>query len=410
MDAPLLSCSYCQATLPPAAVDREREIASCPACGRLNDVRSQLRAPAPVAHTAHAAHTVHAAYAVHAAQAPPQPRARPPVQLPPGMSMSFEGGGFFGLEAPGSPVTIRRRWLRGKHWILLLICAGFSAGLASLWQSQGVTGWTVVGTLFVLSWDYNVMTAFVNSTVIRADAAGVGVKHGPLPSLFGLGRRVAREQVKQLFAAKFGSLFAVKAQLVDGNEIDLVRPLVSAEQALFVEQQLEKSLGITDFAVDGELGSASPPSIDGKPVAGAGSGTALGCLIPVLIGGAIALFFFMASSEVSGTLTATPPLGAWTFKPDDCASGQLEGFAGVTLKSSDDRGPEVRLIQDPVKGTLVVATAHGIRKVFDAEQCPVFLIHVERSNTQINDVWSMQGTSTLECPGLRGAVEFSGCH
>ncbi len=324
--------------------------------------------------------------------------------------MSFEGGGLFGAHDPRSPVTIRRRWLRGKHWIFLLICAGVSVGLVLSWQAYGLTGWTVIGTLFVLSWDYNVTAMFVNSTTIRADATGVDVRHGPMPSLFGMGRRLAREQVKQLFAANFGTLYLVKAQLTDGQEIDLVKPLVSAEQALFVEQQLEKALGLVDYAVDGELGGATPQSIDGKPVAGAGSGAALGLLIPVFIGGMLAFFYFATKSEVSGALTASAPLGSWTFQPDDCGSGQLEGFAGVVLSSSKDSGTEVRLIKDPVKGTLVVVTAQGARKVLEPAQCPVFLVNVERTSTQVNDVWSMQGTSTLDCPGLRGAVSFAGCH
>lgn len=396
-----MTCAYCHAAIPAAAVDRQREIANCAACGRLNDVRSQLlRALA------------------QAASAQPQPeqedaalpRARPPVQLPPGMSMSFDEGGLFGLGAAPSPITIRRRWLRGKHWIFLLVCMAASVGVALLWQNQGLSGWSVVATLFVLSWDYNVTTMFVNSTVIRADRAGVDVKHGPLPSLFGKNQRFTSDQVKQLFAANFGAFFTVKVQLSDGKELDLVRPLVSAEQALFVEQQLEKALGITDFAVQGELGT-NQSTLDGKPVTGAGSGTALGCLIPVFIGGAIALFAFIAQSEVSGMLQASGPLGSWKFEPDDCSSGQLEGFAGVTLTSEKGPGRAVHLIKDPVKGTLVVVLTPGSKnQVFDAEHCPVFLIDVERSNTQINDVWSMQGTSTLDCPGLKGAVSFAGCH
>lgn len=325
--------------------------------------------------------------------------------------MSFEGGSLFGVHDPQSPVTIRRRWLRGKHWIFLLICGGASVGLVSLWQSQGLTVLTVIAALFVLSWDYNVTVMFVNSTTIRADASGVDVTHGPMPSLFGRPRRLARERIKQLYAANFGGLFQVKAQLVEGMEVDLVKPLVSAEQALFVEQQLEKALGLVDYAVDGELGGATPQSIDGKPVAGGSSGAALGLLIPVFIGGMLTFFYFATKSEVSGALSASEPLGSWTFQPDDCSSGQLEGFAGVVLSSSKDPGRAVRLIKDPVKGTLMVLSTPGSKnQVFDADQCPVFLINVERSNTQVNDVWSMQGTSTFDCPGLRGAVSFAGCH
>ena len=44
------------------------------------------------------------------------------------------------------------------------------------------------------------------------------------------------------------------------------------EQALFVEQTLERALGMGDFAVEGELG-VPEPSFDGKPPAGARSGS-----------------------------------------------------------------------------------------------------------------------------------------
>lgn len=325
--------------------------------------------------------------------------------------MSFEGGGLFGAQTPQSPVTIRRRWLRGKHWAFLLICAGISVGWVALWQSYGLNVWTVLAALFVLSWDYNVTTMFVNSTTIRADAAGIDVRHGPMPSLFGRGKRLAREQVKQLFASNFGSMFMVKAQLVDGNELELVKPLISAEQALFVEQQLEKALGLVDYAVEGELGGPTTATVDGKPVVGAGSGAALGFLIPVFVGGILIFSYYATKSEASGVLQASAPLGSWTFHPDDCGSGQLEGFAGVVLSSRKNRGREVRLIKDPVKGALVVVIQPGMKnQVFAADQCPVFLIDVERTSTQVNDVWSMEGTSTLDCPGLRGAVSFAGCH
>ena len=290
------------------------------------------------------------------------------------------------------------------------MCMGMSIGVVLLWQAQGLSGWSVVATLFVLSWDYTVTTMFVNTTTIQGDAAGVKVRYGPLPSLFGLNQTLARANLKQLFTSKFGSMFAVKAQLSDGNEVYLVRPLISAEQALFVEQQLEKALGLVDFAVEGELGSEAL-TLAGAPVAGAKSGALLGLLIPVFIGAAVLLFYFMARSEVTGALQVSGPLGSFDFKPDDCASGQHEGFGGVTLSSSQSPDRAVRVVMDPVKGMLVVVKTPGQKnQVLDAEHCPVFQVHVERSSTNINDVWGMQGTSTLECPGLKGAVSYAGCY
>ena len=83
----------------------------------------------------------------------------------------------------------------------------------------------------------------------------------------------------------------------------------------------------------------------------------------------------------------------------------------MALSSSTAPGRVVRMIQDPVRGTLVVVATPGQKnRVFEADECSVYVVNIERSNTQVNEVWAMQGTTTLECPGLRGSVEFSGCH
>jgi hypothetical protein len=316
-----------------------------------------------------------------------------------------------GSSRDASELVIRRRWLRGKHWIFLLVLAGLSAGLVLLWLNQGATALTIIATLFVFSWDYNVISMFLNSTNITANATGVTVRHGPMPSIFGRNRRVPREHLKQLFATRYGPNFAVAAHTVDGNTVRLVAPLVTAEQALFVEQKLEKELGLVDFAVDGELEHADHTSIEGKPITGAKSGAALALAVPVMVAGSVGLFFLMAKPDVAGQLQARQPVGSWQFMPDDCISGQREGFGGVTLTSSQTPERSVRLINDPVKGPVLVVVEQGSKnRAFEADACKVLMIHVERSNTQINNVWAMQGTSTLECPGLSGSFAFAGCH
>jgi hypothetical protein len=169
-------------------------------------------------------------------------------------------------------------------------------------------------------------------------------------------------------------------------------------------------LGLVDFAVEGELGSDAV-SVDGKQPAGARSGAILALVLPVFIVGVVALFIFAASSEVSGKLQAGGALGAWTFEPDDCNSGQLEGFGGVVLKSSKDASRVVRVIKDPVRGSLVVVASSGKpNHVISPETCPRLVVNVRRGNTNINDVWTQDGNVSLECTELTGAVEFAGCH
>ena len=374
-------CSGCQVAVEPVNIDWERELATCSRCGRLLDLRKAPKPPAA------------------AAPESGKPRARSRVQLPAGMSMT----------TTADQVVIRRRWLRQKHWFLLFIIGGAAVYVAYLWAAIGASAWLVVGTLFVLSWNYHLAAMFLNSTVVTANATSVSVRHGPLPSLFARNAAVHKHAVEQLYAAKHGPQFAVLAKLRSGDPLRLVAPLITAEQAMFVEQQLEKALGLVDVAVEGELGSEV--SVDGKAPAGAAGGAALALVIPAFIVATVGLFLFATSAEVSGRLQAGGVLGSWVFEPDECNSGQHEGFGGVTLGVSSEPGRKVRIVRDPVRGNLVVIAEPGKpNHVISSESCPRLVVNVRRGNTNINDVWTQDGNASLECAELTGSVKFAGCH
>lgn len=375
-------CASCHAVVEPANIDVPRELASCMGCGRLTDLRRTREAP------------------TEPRPEPARARARAPVQLPVGMSMT---------TLPDR-LIIRRGWLRPKHWLLLCIIGGAGAYVAYLWTTLQPSVWLVLGTLFVLSWNYNLAAMFVNSTVITAAGDGISVKHGPLPSLFARNATTVKSQLEQLYSTAFGAAFAVEAKLKAGPPLRLVAPLITAEQALFVEQALERALGLVDFAVEGELGAAAV-NLDGKQAAGARSGAVLALVLPVLIMAVVALFLLVSGTEVSGRLQAAGALGDFVFEPDDCDSGQLEGFGGVILKSSKAPGRVVRVVRDPVRGSLVVVASPGApNHVISTETCPGLAVNVRRGNTNINDVWTQDGNVSLQCPELTGAVTFAGCH
>lgn len=374
-----VQCSDCRAVIAPANIDTQRDLATCGQCGRLMDLR---RVPRPG----------------FAAEAMKTARARPPVELPVGMSVKT-----------GVKVVIRRRWLRAKHWFLLALFGGAAAYVAHLWTSMEPNAWLVVGTLFVLSWNFNVAVMFVNSTIVTADAMGVDVRHGPLPSLFARKASVEKSQIEQLYSGQHGPRFAVMAKLKSGRVMPLVAPLITAEQALFVEQQLERILGLADFRVEGEL---NDPGVDlaGKAPAGAASGAAVAFLVPAFIAAILALFFFMARTEVSGRLQAKGALGSWAFTPDDCSSGQREGFGGVVLSSKHD-SRQVRVVRDPVRGNLVVVATPGQpNQVLAGEGCSRFQATANRTNTSINDIWVVEGSLSIDCAELSGSVKYDGCH
>jgi hypothetical protein len=270
--------------------------------------------------------------------------------------------------------------------------------------------WLVIGTLFVLSRNYNLAAMFVNSTIVTADATSVKVTHGPMPSLFGRKRSLEKKNIEQLYAAKYGALFAVQAKLKGGHDVSLVAPLVTADQALFIEQQLERALGLVDKAIMGELGSEGV-SLDGKRPAGAAAGGFMALAIPLLISGILGLFFLVGSTEVSGRLQAGGALGSWVFEPDDCVSGQREGFGGVVLTSKKQPEHVVRVVKDPVRGQLVVVASSGKpNHVLSRESCTRLDASAERTSTNINDIWVVDGNMTLECGDLSGSVTFEGCH
>jgi len=375
-------CASCQAVIGPANIDVQRELATCASCGRLTDLRRPVAAPP------------------QGQQAPAQTRARPRVQLPFGMSMT---------TLPDR-LLIRRRWLRRKHWFLLCIIGGAGAYVAYLWTTLEPSVWLVLGTIFAFSWNYNLAAMFLNSTVISAAGDGISVKHGPLPSLFARNAATDKSQIEQLYSTSFGAMFAVQAKLKSGQALRLVSPLITADQAMFVEQTLERALGLVDFAVEGELDSPVV-NVDGKQPAGARSSGFLALAIPLLLAGMVPLFLLMTSSEVSGRLQAAGALGSWAFTPDDCNSGQNEGFGGVVLRSSKEPAHTVRVVRDPVRGNLVVVATPGQpNHVISAETCPALVVDVRRGNTSINDVWTQDGSVTLKCAELSGTVTFEGCH
>lgn len=387
-----LSCPHCGATIHESSVDRQREIATCSSCQRLVDLRPQMTT-AP-------------------SESASRPRMRLSVQLPAGMSIETRdpfGSGYRAAGGAGS-VLITRRWLRGKHYVLLVLFLGLSVGAGYLWATGGFAVWLLFASVVLLSLDFQLLTMFVNTTRVEANRERIVVTHGPLPSLQGKNRTFASQDVKQLFAVRVGRIFAVAAHLANGSTVNLVSPLVSEEQALFVEQQLENALGITDYEVPGELAAAVPAPGGGLGRGSGVAGTVLAVLLPVL---GIAFFFVLGNSEASGTLMARGEAGGWQFSPDDCSSGQRSGFQGVELSNDEDSSRVLRLVKDPVRGNLLIAEAAGAARptvLADSTSCARFEYRFVRTSTTINDIVVVEGEAELDCPNVSGKVTFKGCH
>ncbi len=296
--------------------------------------------------------------------------------------------------------------------MLLLLFWGLTAGLLWYVYDAGWSWLTGVAAFILLSWNFRLLTMFVNKTVVVAGGGKLSVKHGPLPAL-GLFPRVELDvsELKQLYAVKHGPHYAVKGDLKDGKSTLVVAPLVTEEQALFVEQQLEHALGIVDFEVEGELARAMPERV--AKASGAKTGNAaigLVALAPVVVGGGIfAIIINVMETEVSGTLSVTRGNESFEFVPDDCRSGQPFGFFGVDV--TDQKGQVVRLMNDPVRGPIVmVQRAGGSARPLPLSDCETVEVTVVHTNTTINDVRALDGSARLKCPGVRADLSFGNCH
>jgi len=172
----------------------------------------------------------------------------------------------FTMKTLGDTLVITRRWRNLSAWFLLFF-ALFWNGFLVVWHGIALStgAWfmsafglihTGVG-LFLI---YYVAAQFLNSTVIRASSRGLESKTGPLP--WKGDRQLGAATVSQLYCtekvhrSKNGSStsYGVEAVLPGNRRDTLVRGLPEADQALFIEQQLERHLALADVPVAGEHG------------------------------------------------------------------------------------------------------------------------------------------------------------
>lgn len=297
-------------------------------------------------------------------------------------------------------IVLTRRWLRSKHYLMLVAVAAGWMWLGSHWAQQSQRdGLLIFLSIIWLSWTYNLLAMFVNETKITATHERVDVTHGPLPSPLGIRRSAESREIQHLSIVRIGSRFAIQARLIGGDARTLVSPLMTAEQASFVAAQLRHQLG------QGQPKDEPRDLDEGGRIAHG----LLAVLIPVIIGGSLLLFSRIASSKVDGQLDSSGGLGKFSFVPDACTSGQHAGFGGVTLISQQS-ATVIRVVNDPVKGQLLVVVRPGEKNhVIDGHECSTFHLKAERTSTSVNEIWLVDGSLEVSCPDLTGRATFEGC-
>jgi hypothetical protein len=169
----------------------------------------------------------------------------------------------------GDRLTITRRWFT---------CAALPIlGFAALWDLflvfwyvnvMSVDGmFSVLAMIFPLlhvavgvSMTYYGIANVLNRTEIVVDKETIEIAHGPIP--WRGGRTVHTAAVKQLYVHReekrkrnstgMTETFSVHALLADHASVPLVTGLKSRFQALYIEQEIERQLGIEAVHVKGE--------------------------------------------------------------------------------------------------------------------------------------------------------------
>jgi hypothetical protein len=161
-------------------------------------------------------------------------------------------------------ITIRRKW-RSLVAYLMVFFTLFWNGFMLIWMgitlSQGIWLMAAFGSIHALigvGLAYFNIASFLNHTDIRIDASKVSIKHRPIP-WFGQ-KEIPVANIQQLYVkerthrGKNGTSVTYAVHYLDSaqRERNLLGGLISASQATYIENEIEKTLGIKNQAVRGE--------------------------------------------------------------------------------------------------------------------------------------------------------------
>lgn len=162
-------------------------------------------------------------------------------------------------------LIIRRRWRSASVYFLgpfALIWNGFMANWMIIAIKMGALEMAAFGSLHAaigIYLAYFAVTKFVNKTDIRIDLRELSVRHYPLwwPG----GMTLATSEIQQIYCRerisyrRNGASASYQVFCMDRhhNERKLLSGLPEAEHALYIEHEIERTLGLDDKKVMGEI-------------------------------------------------------------------------------------------------------------------------------------------------------------
>jgi hypothetical protein len=166
----------------------------------------------------------------------------------------------------GTGLTLNYRWYSPKFIFLIFFCI-FWDGFLFVWYGQALsTNAPLMMILFPLlhvgvgvGLTYYTVAGFLNRTVVEVSHEGLRIYYTPLP-WFG-NKTIPVSDLAQLYREEVVSrgnrstrvTYQLSAVSKESKKIKLLGGIETTDVALFLEQEIEKWLGIKDVKVAGEM-------------------------------------------------------------------------------------------------------------------------------------------------------------
>jgi hypothetical protein len=168
------------------------------------------------------------------------------------------------VDDDGYRLRIRRRWFGPQYIFLLFFCIAWDAFLV-FWYSMAFqvdAPWIMVvfpiaHVAVGVGLTYFVLAGLLNTTTITADPQELMVRHRPIPWRGNV--KYAASQIRQLYVKRDkaevngSKTFSLYALLLNRKAVKLLSGLLEPSQGQFIEQEIERHLGIAPEAVKGEV-------------------------------------------------------------------------------------------------------------------------------------------------------------
>ncbi|MDQ8185386.1 hypothetical protein [Pelagicoccus sp. SDUM812002] len=169
------------------------------------------------------------------------------------------------LVPDGEALVIRRTWRSGPSYFLiafslfwdLFIVVWFTAAIRE--EEWGTLAFGMIHLLFGLGISYLTLAYFLNKTDIRIDTNNLTISHAPIPwsgtyvqANSEIDQLHSKERVHQRNNMKT-YYYDLVSRDKSGTDKKLLIGLTDKNQALYLEKEIEKTLGIKNRTIEGQI-------------------------------------------------------------------------------------------------------------------------------------------------------------